>query len=205
MTEKEIQAILANQTGRNGYSDLGFRSSGSAQTGGIANTPGSTAYTNTFNSTAGGLLKPDSDVGLAGSEGNASSSLANALVVNPTVAGTTASGNNYGGYTGNQIVKMEDYAFENDLNTEAVGLDASGNPMDLGDTAIDNTSWFSENKDMINAGMGLGQLGLAALNYNANKDLFNSQLKSEKQNRELKQARADNKTGMQDTFKSVWG
>lgn len=74
---------------------------------------------------------------------------------------------------------------------------------DLGlDTGGGN--FFTDNKDAIGAGIGIGQLGLGMLNYSANKKGLESDLASAQQARELAKARADNKIGMQDKFQKAW-
>ena len=104
--------------------------------------------------------------------------------------------------------ELNDFALYNPKAMQNAGLEgytvSTDNMKGLSADGAD-TSWFSENKDMLNAGLGLGQLGLGALNYSANKKSLESQLETQKQNRELQQARADNKTGIQNKFQSVWG
>lgn len=57
--------------------------------------------------------------------------------------------------------------------------------------------WFSENKDMIAGGIGLGQLGLGILNYRQNKKALESDLASAKQARQLNEEKAQNKRTIQ--------
>lgn len=53
--------------------------------------------------------------------------------------------------------------------------------------------WFTDNKAMLGAGLGLGQLGLGFLNYQANKEGLESDLASAEQARRLNEERAQNK------------
>ena len=63
--------------------------------------------------------------------------------------------------------------------------------------------WFSKNKSMLGAGVGLGQLGLGYLNYRANKRGLESDLASAEQERRLKQQRAENKLAIQNKAQSA--
>lgn len=53
--------------------------------------------------------------------------------------------------------------------------------------------WFTDNKAMLGAGLGLGQLGLGFLNYQANKEGLESDLATAEQARRLNEERAQNK------------
>jgi|CEGF01.1.fsa_nt_gi hypothetical protein len=62
--------------------------------------------------------------------------------------------------------------------------------------------WFSNNKSMIGAGTGLGQLGLGYLNYSANKKGLESDLASAEQARRLNEEAAQNKRNIQNKAQS---
>ena len=53
--------------------------------------------------------------------------------------------------------------------------------------------WFTDNKAMLGAGLGLGQLGLGFLNYQANKKGLESDLATAEQARRLNEERAQTK------------
>lgn len=72
----------------------------------------------------------------------------------------------------------------------------TGEDLGLGD-------WFSQNKSMIGAGIGLGQLGLGYLNYSANKKGLESDLASAEQARRLNEEAAQNKRTIQDKAQSA--
>lgn len=59
------------------------------------------------------------------------------------------------------------------------------------------SNWFSSNKDLIAGGIGLGQLGLGALNYAQNKKALKSDLASAEQARRLNEEAAQNKRNIQ--------
>lgn len=59
------------------------------------------------------------------------------------------------------------------------------------------SNWFSSNKDLIAGGIGLGQLGLGALNYTQNKKALKSDLASAEQARRLNEEAAQNKRNIQ--------
>lgn len=67
--------------------------------------------------------------------------------------------------------------------------------------------WFTDNKAMLGAGIGLGQLGLGFLNYQANKEGLESDLASAEQARRLNEERAQNKRDMASKAQAAlrWG
>lgn len=67
--------------------------------------------------------------------------------------------------------------------------------------------WFTDNKAMLGAGLGLGQLGLGFLNYQANKKGLESDLASAEQARRLNEERAQNKRNMTSKAQAAlrWG
>ena len=167
-----MQAILANQTGRDEYTDLGFSKNGL-----IA--PNSSAL-------AGQLVttQPTTTLGNPGLSGTVGTETTSPLLQE-------------GGYVPNLKFDANSNVTGVDTTT-GIGLNA---PVGTGNS---DASWFSENKDMLSAGLGLGQLGLGVLNYNANKKQLESDLATAQQARQLALARAANKTGIQNKFQSVW-
>lgn len=79
----------------------------------------------------------------------------------------------------------------------------------LGDTEMTPGlgQWFTDNKTMLGAGLGLGQLGLGFLNYQANKKGLESDLASAEQARRLNEERAQNKRNMTSKAQAAlrWG
>lgn len=63
--------------------------------------------------------------------------------------------------------------------------------------------WFSQNKDMVAGGIGLGQLGLGILNYGQNKKALESDLASAEQARRLNEEAAQNKRTIQTKTQSA--
>lgn len=96
------------------------------------------------------------------------------------------------------------------LGTLGAKVDDSGklmlNSADLnlsGKSGLDVGDWFSNNKSIIGAGIGLGQLGLGYLNYAANKKGLESDLESAEQARKLNEERAQNKRNIQGKAQSA--
>ena len=67
--------------------------------------------------------------------------------------------------------------------------------------------WFTDNKEMLGAGLGLGQLGLGFLNYQANKKGLESDLATAEQARRLNEERAQTKRDISSKAQSSlrWG
>ena len=67
--------------------------------------------------------------------------------------------------------------------------------------------WFTDNKAMLGAGLGLGQLGLGFLNYQANKKGLESDLATAEQARRLNEERAQTKRDISSKAQSSlrWG
>lgn len=91
-------------------------------------------------------------------------------------------------------------ALQTPLTDAAFAGTASGSELGLG-------QWFTDNKAMLGAGLGLGQLGLGFLNYQANKEGLESDLATAEQARRLNEERAQTKRDISSKAQSSlrWG
>jgi len=70
---------------------------------------------------------------------------------------------------------------------------------------VSGGGWFTQNKGMIDAGLGLGQLGLGYLGYQSQKKQIASNIADAEQRRRLNEEAAQNKRNIQAKAQSVFG
>lgn len=172
-------------------------------------------YKNVFNKSQTTVPSPTMEAVSGWSDGYGlgnSSNLAKSLVNGPEVYANASNGL-VSNYFSKPLPTEETIG---NMMNELAGVDSNA----LAGTVFDGTSiinkdsglgnpssgvgdWFSDNKSMIGAGIGLGQLGLGYLNYSANKKGLESDLKSAEQARRLNEEAAQNKRNIQSKTQSA--